>query len=152
MDTLSTRRSVYDRLGRNHPRIFKPPHPAKPQQPHKKLEKICKYWVSGNCVYGDAGCRYLHSWFDGKDFSRLEGHKKALTVIAFPSGSDKLYIGGRDGTLRVWDCNSGQCVKFFNLGDQIGCLIGLTIVVKAWNANNAETVFDGTGAARENHY
>ncbi|GAV64322.1 WD40 domain-containing protein, partial [Cephalotus follicularis] len=107
----------------------------------------------GNCVYGDAGCRYLHSWFDGKDFSmlaRLEGHKKALTGITFPSGSDKLYNGGKDGKLRIWDCNSGQCVKFFNLGDQIGCLIsegswvfmGLPNVVKAWNASNTEAVFE----------
>ncbi|GMP43177.1 hypothetical protein CsSME_00012642 [Camellia sinensis var. sinensis] len=87
---------------------------------------------------------HLHSWFSGNGFSllaNLEGHNKAVTGIALPSGSDKLYSGGKDKTLRVWDCNSGQCVGVVDLLAEIGSVIsegpwvfvGLPNTVKAWN-------------------
>ncbi|KAJ0438638.1 putative transcription factor WD40-like family [Helianthus annuus] len=31
-----------------------------------------------------------------------------VSGIALPVGSDKLYTGSRDDTVRVWDCQSGQ--------------------------------------------
>lgn len=31
-----------------------------------------------------------------------------MSGIALPSGSDKLYTGSKDETVRVWDCQSGQ--------------------------------------------
>jgi WD40 repeat protein len=31
-----------------------------------------------------------------------------ISGIALPSGSDKLYTGSKDETVRVWDCQSGQ--------------------------------------------
>lgn len=46
----------------------------------KKTEKICNYWVQGNCSYGDR-CRYLHSWTTGDCFSmltQLEGHQEVM--------------------------------------------------------------------------
>lgn len=46
----------------------------------KKTEKLCNYWVQGNCSYGDK-CRYLHSWSTGDCFSLLtllEGHEKVI--------------------------------------------------------------------------
>ncbi|KAK9273123.1 hypothetical protein L1049_017930 [Liquidambar formosana] len=106
-------------------------------------ERVCQYWVLDNCVQGDR-CQYLHSWFSGDGFSRLaqlEGHKKAVTGIALPSGSDKLYSGSSDGTVHVWDCNTGQCAGVVNLGGEIGSLIsegpwlfvGMPNVIKAWN-------------------
>lgn len=33
---------------------------------------------------------------------------QAVSGIAFPSGSDKLYSGSEDEAVRVWDCQSGQ--------------------------------------------
>lgn len=33
-----------------------------------------------------------------------------VTGIALPSGSDKLYTGSKDESVRVWDCQSGQVV------------------------------------------
>ena len=33
-----------------------------------------------------------------------------VSGIALPSGSDKLYTGSKDETVRIWDCQSGQVV------------------------------------------
>jgi WD40 repeat protein len=53
----------------------------------------------------------LHCWSKGESFAlltQLDGHEKLVSGIALPSGSDKLYTGSKDETLRVWDCASGQ--------------------------------------------
>ncbi|XP_057951945.1 zinc finger CCCH domain-containing protein 63-like [Malania oleifera] len=111
--------------------------------PQKTQQAICQCWVLGNCVHGDK-CKNLHSWFAGEGFTmlaKLEGHKKAVTGIALPSGSDELYSGSKDGTVRVWDCHTGQCASIIDLGGEIGSLIsegpwlfiGLPNAVKAWN-------------------
>ncbi|KAF5749836.1 zinc finger CCCH domain-containing protein 48-like [Tripterygium wilfordii] len=111
------------------------------------MGRICKDWVSGNCMRGDQ-CNYLHSWSCGDAFSmmaKLGGHTKSVTGITLPSGSDKLFSSGKDGTARIWDCHTGQCVHSMNLGDEIGSLIsegswvfvGLPNVVKAWNVQTS---------------
>ncbi|CAK9136826.1 unnamed protein product [Ilex paraguariensis] len=110
----------------------------------RKMEKVCIYWLQGSCSFGDK-CRYLHSWCTGDCLSlltQLEGHQKVVSGIAMPSGSDKLYTGSKDETVRVWDCQSGQCAGVINLGGEVGCVlsegpwvfVGLPHVVKAWNA------------------
>ena len=37
-------------------------------------------------------------------------NEQAVSAIAFPSGSDKLYTGSTDETARIWDCQSGKVV------------------------------------------
>ncbi|XP_031382859.1 zinc finger CCCH domain-containing protein 48 [Punica granatum] len=120
----------------------------------RKAEKVCNFWVQGHCNFGDR-CRYLHSWSVGDSFSllsQLEGHQKVVTGIAFPSGSDKLYTGGKDESVRMWDCQSGQCILVVNLGAEVGCMIsegpwifvGLPNLVKAWNTQtSAELSLNG---------
>ncbi|KAF5732322.1 zinc finger CCCH domain-containing protein 48 [Tripterygium wilfordii] len=109
----------------------------------RKTEKFCTYWAQGSCNYGDR-CRFVHSWSVSESVSlltQLEGHGKVVNGIALPSGSDKLYTGSKDETLRVWDCQSGQCVNVYNLGNEVGCMIsegpwifvGLPHAVKAWD-------------------
>ncbi|XP_059667024.1 zinc finger CCCH domain-containing protein 48-like [Cornus florida] len=113
----------------------------------KKTEKLCNYWVQGSCNFGDK-CRFLHPWSTGDCLSlltQLEGHQKVVSGITLPSGSDKLYTGSKDETVRVWDCQSGQCTSVINLGSEIGCMlsegpwifVGLPNVVKAWNTQTA---------------
>lgn len=34
--------------------------------------------------------------------------EQVVSGITLPSGSDKLYSGSKDETVRVWDCASGQ--------------------------------------------
>ncbi|KAH7557561.1 hypothetical protein JRO89_XS11G0181000 [Xanthoceras sorbifolium] len=109
----------------------------------RKTDKVCSYWIQGNCVYGDK-CKFLHCWSLGDGFrllTQLEGHQTVVSGIALPSGSDKLYTGSKDETVRVWDCASGQCMGVINLGGEVGCMInegpwifvGIPNVVKAWN-------------------
>ncbi|KAL4288834.1 hypothetical protein HN51_057068 [Arachis hypogaea] len=109
----------------------------------RKADKVCNYWVQGNCGYGER-CKFIHSWSCGDGFSlltQLEGHTKVVSGIALPSGSDKLYTASIDETLRVWDCQSGQCTAEINVGGEVGCMInegpwifvGIPNCVKAWN-------------------
>lgn len=109
----------------------------------KSNERICREWEQGSCSYGDR-CRFLHQWSTGDLFTLLaplEGHQQVVTGITLPPGSDKLYSGSQDETVRVWDCQSGQLAGVVNVGGAVGCMlsegpwvfVGLTNFVKAWN-------------------
>lgn len=117
----------------------------------KTLSKLCKHWVTDNCVHGDK-CKDIHSWFCGSGFTmltKLEGHTKNITGISLPSGSDKLYSVSKDRTLRIWDCNSGQCAGAVDLHGEVGCLIsegpwlfaGLPNAIKGWNLQAQTELF-----------
>ncbi|KFK33055.1 hypothetical protein AALP_AA6G324200 [Arabis alpina] len=114
----------------------------------KAQDCVCKFWKAGNCKKGEQ-CPFLHSWccFPGMAMvAALEGHKKELKGIALPQGSDKLYSASIDGTLCIWDCNSGQCVHTVNLQAEAGSLIsegpwvflGLPNAVKAFNVQTSK--------------
>ncbi|KAL5718479.1 Zinc finger CCCH domain-containing protein 48 [Ranunculus cassubicifolius] len=109
----------------------------------KVQDRLCNFWIDGKCAYGDK-CKFLHQWFISDSFTmltQLPGHEKVINAIAFPLGSDKLYTGSKDETVRVWDCASGQCAGVVKLDGEIGCMlsegpwifVGLPNVVKAWN-------------------
>ncbi|PKI69331.1 hypothetical protein CRG98_010265 [Punica granatum] len=117
----------------------------------KRKERLCRHWASGNCVKGDK-CLYQHSWSCGHSFgllAKLEGHKKGIAGIGFPSGSDKLSTGSKDETVKIWDCHTGQCSDTVSVGSEVGSLIsegpwvfvGLQSAVKAWNLECC-TAFD----------
>ncbi|RZC59611.1 hypothetical protein C5167_006914 [Papaver somniferum] len=108
---------------------------------------ICKYWMDNECSFGES-CKFLHPWFAGDDFTmlaQLAGHEKEKVIsgIALPTGTNKLklYSGSKDGTVRVWDCQTGHCSAVINLGSEVGCVIsegpwvfvGIKNCVKAWN-------------------
>uniref|UniRef100_A0A7N0SVE5 C3H1-type domain-containing protein n=2 Tax=Kalanchoe fedtschenkoi TaxID=63787 RepID=A0A7N0SVE5_KALFE len=112
----------------------------------QNVDRVCRQWILGNCEDA-AKCIFLHSWFSGDGFTRmalLEGHEKAVTGIALPSGSEKLYTGSSDGTLRCWNRHTGQCTDVANLGAEIGSLFseGPWLIVGIPNfihAKNIET-------------
>ncbi|XP_016182964.1 zinc finger CCCH domain-containing protein 48 [Arachis ipaensis] len=124
------------------------------KSPMEKSRSICKYWMTDNCVHGDL-CQNLHSWFYGDGFTtlaKLHEHKKVVTGIALPAGSDKLYSGSTDGTVRAWDCNTGHCVNMIHLNSEVTSLIsegpwifaGVKNAVKAWNIQTgADVTLDG---------
>ncbi|KAI7755296.1 hypothetical protein M8C21_007096 [Ambrosia artemisiifolia] len=96
-------------------------------------------------------CHHLNSWFGDKGLSmiaQLEGHSKDVTGIVLPSGSNNLYCGSKDKSLRVWDCNSGQCVDVINFDEECGALVeegswifaGLKDMIKAWNRETQTAV------------
>ncbi|KAF8034119.1 hypothetical protein BT93_C0407 [Corymbia citriodora subsp. variegata] len=134
--------------------------PSKDKNPQKPREKVCRYWILGNCVKGDA-CPFLHLWFHGVDFAmlaKLEAHKKGISGIAIPSGSTKLFSGSKDGTVRIWDCHTGLCDQVINLGGEVGCFtcegpwvfVGLPNIVKAWNIQNGAS-YDISGPVGQVH-
>ncbi|XP_078182213.1 zinc finger CCCH domain-containing protein 17-like isoform X2 [Carex rostrata] len=87
-------------------------------------DKPCKHLLSGSCPYNDR-FRCSHSGFIGGEFylmTTLKGHQQAISAIA-PSGSDKLFSGSKDGTVKMWDCHTGQCVTTFGMGGEVGCMI-----------------------------
>ncbi|KAF5766477.1 putative transcription factor C3H family [Helianthus annuus] len=105
-----------------------------------------------NGVKGESVKRHnLHSWFGDKGLSVLawlEGHSKDVIGIVFPSGPNNLYCGSKDKSLRVWDCNSGQCVDVINFDEECGTLVeegpwifaGLRDMIKAWNRETQNVV------------
>ncbi|PKA53982.1 Zinc finger CCCH domain-containing protein 17 [Apostasia shenzhenica] len=117
-------------------------------RPQRKVpDKVCNYFIGGSCSYGD-NCRFLHSWFISDSLSLLtplQGHQKVVTGIALSAGSDKLYTGSKDESVRVWDCQTGQCVGVINLGGEVGCMIGegpwifvgVPNAIKAWNTQTS---------------
>eukprot|EP00250_Pteridium_aquilinum_P009336 c18604_g1_i1 orf=778-2208(-) len=115
----------------------------------KPRDKLCNFFLRGNCNKGDQ-CNFMHSFTNSEDITfmtQLSGHEKAVRAIALPAGSNKLYTGGQDETIRIWDCDSGQCANVVPMGGDVGCLlaesgwlfVGLPNEVKALNLQtNAE--------------
>ncbi|KAK9155054.1 hypothetical protein Sjap_002534 [Stephania japonica] len=78
--------------------------------PQKIQDKCSENWMLGKCSYGD-NCRYQHRWSIGAGFSEvieLSGHDKDVSAIVLPLASDKLFSRSKDGTLCIWDCNTGK--------------------------------------------
>ncbi|KAJ0112218.1 hypothetical protein Patl1_00345 [Pistacia atlantica] len=96
----------------------------------KTPPKVCQHWLSGNCVKGD-NCQFIHSWFCGNGISmlaKLDGHKKAISGIALPLGSDKLYSGSRDGIacpmlLRHGTLSHRLNLALMNQSGQVYCMV-----------------------------
>ncbi|KAI3751746.1 hypothetical protein L2E82_22837 [Cichorium intybus] len=98
----------------------------------------------------------LHPGFYGNGLSmltRLEGHTKAITGIALPSGSNKLFCGSKDKSLRcrvVVDIDD-ECGTLVNEGPWI--FVGLRDMIKAWNLNTQhEFIIRGSGGQVNANY
>ncbi|CAL4884662.1 unnamed protein product [Urochloa decumbens] len=130
--------------GRGHNRWGRGPGGASAAVTHRPPDRPCKYFLAGECSYGDR-CRYPHSYCISDSITMLtllKGHDKSVTGIALPTGwSDKLYSGSKDGTVRMWDCQTGQCAGVIPMGREVGCMInegpwlfiGIPDGVKVWN-------------------
>ncbi|CAI5518083.1 unnamed protein product [Closterium sp. Naga37s-1] len=103
--------------------------------------KACKFWLGGSC--NRHNCTFLHAHTTAADvemMTELTGHEKVVRAIALPESSSQLYTGSQDGTIRVWDCTTGQCVSAASMGGDVGALItnsgwlfvGLPNLVKTW--------------------
>lgn len=65
----------------SHRKLSKSEGAAGSEDIKKIQQKLCKFWVTDNCVQGDK-CKDLHSWFSGDGFSllaKLGGHNKVVT-------------------------------------------------------------------------
>ena len=48
---------------------------------------------------------------DGSPSRKLEGHHQGVNAVAFAANHDRLYSAGVDGTLRLWDVESGREIR-----------------------------------------
>lgn len=81
----------------------------------------------------------LTSLETGSKMQRLSGHNGEVTVVAFHPSGNPLLTAGRDETVRVWDVNSGRCLRSFTAQKApVNCaafaLDGRAIVMSGWNS------------------
>ncbi|QCD94183.1 hypothetical protein DEO72_LG5g2263 [Vigna unguiculata] len=77
---------------------------------------------------------------------------KVITGITLLAGTNKLNSGSTNGTIRIWDCHTGQSLKVINFGTEVNSLIsegpwifvGLKNAIKALNTKtNLQYTLDG---------
>ncbi|BAF10864.1 zinc finger CCCH domain-containing protein 48 [Oryza sativa Japonica Group] len=89
------------------------------------------------------------AWCVGDGFcgvARLKGHAKAVTGFALPEGSDKLFSGSLDSTVRAWDCSTGQCVRVEEMQEgEVHKLIAMGPWVLAGVRGAVKAIHTGTG-------
>ncbi|GAB4819435.1 hypothetical protein N2152v2_006481 [Parachlorella kessleri] len=55
--------------------------------------------------------------------AELEGHTKKVTALAVDVATVQLFTGSQDGTMRVWSCESGQCIHTDDVGGQVNSML-----------------------------
>jgi len=53
----------------------------------------------------------------------LPGHSKAVTAVAFDEGSGLLFTASKDGTVRLWSADSGECQSTVKIGGEVDILL-----------------------------
>eukprot|EP00803_Ostreobium_quekettii_P010945 evm.model.scf_1833EXC.4 EVM.evm.TU.scf_1833EXC.4 scf_1833EXC:27652-31653(+) len=53
----------------------------------------------------------------------LPGHAKAVTAVAFDEGSGRLFTASKDGTVRLWSADSGECQSTVKIGGEVDVLL-----------------------------
>ncbi|CAM6047130.1 unnamed protein product [Sphagnum compactum] len=64
------------------------------------------------CLFAAAGdgCAYAWDMETGKNTMVFQGHSDYLHCIASRPSHNQIITGSEDGTARIWDCRSGECV------------------------------------------
>ncbi|XP_076266144.1 WD repeat-containing protein on Y chromosome-like [Rhynchophorus ferrugineus] len=104
---------------------------------------------------------YIIVWnpWDGRRLMVIkEGHTRMLhgeimnveiTAATFDPGYQRLLTGAHDGTLKIWNFNTGTCVRNMNIETwcEVQCVIWVKNRIMAMGWNKRVTEFADTGAA-----
>jgi WD40 repeat protein len=67
----------------------------------------------------------------GKNIATLQGHTSSIRSVAFDPEGRMLVSSSEDGTIRLWDSSTGECLKILTIdrpyeGMNISGVTGLT--------------------------
>ena len=66
----------------------------------------------------------LHSTVTGEIAGALEGHDADVTAVALnPAQNGQVYSASKDGTLRLWDYFSSECVKVLTIRETVRSMV-----------------------------
>lgn len=94
---------------------------------------------------------------DVEFLSDLKGHKKKITCMCLDQDRGQLLTGSHDQTVRVWNCQTGECEATTQVGGEVDSMLmqgGFLFVgvkttqgqgqIKVWNMSNMQhTVLEG---------
>lgn len=85
--------------------------------------------------------------------SDLKGHRKKVTCMCLDPGSGQLFTGSHDQTVRVWNCQSGECQSTVQVGGEVDSIlieggflfVGLKTVraqgqIRIWNMSTMQDI------------
>ncbi|KAL5728712.1 hypothetical protein ACHQM5_001762 [Ranunculus cassubicifolius] len=67
----------------------------------------------GGSIFSAAGDSYAYCWDveTSKIKMVFKGHSDYLHCVVARNSSNQIITGSEDGTLRIWDCKSGKCIR-----------------------------------------
>ncbi|XP_034217292.1 autophagy-related protein 16 isoform X1 [Prunus dulcis] len=90
------------------------------------LEKLARQQVDGVVRQSEEGAEYfVESTIPSACKSRIHAHEGGCASILFEYNSGKLITGGQDGSIKMWDTNTGQLNH--TLHGCIGSVLDITI-------------------------
>ncbi|KAI8084345.1 WD40-repeat-containing domain protein, partial [Gilbertella persicaria] len=93
---------------------------------HKhQLETFCWSYRDGDVLLATAGgdgLVHIISLANSEEIMALQGHKKTIYDLqSHPHNDNMILSTSKDGTMRLWDIHSGQCLVVFEADATVAC-------------------------------
>ncbi|KAI9486335.1 MAG: WD40-repeat-containing domain protein [Benjaminiella poitrasii] len=90
-----------------------------------ELETFCWLYKEGDALLATAGADgsiHVLSLAHSGEIMQLEGHTKLIYDLqSHPQNDDIILSTSKDGTIRLWDVNSGKCLVIFEVDATVSC-------------------------------
>jgi len=90
-------------------------------QGHERALTQIKYNRDGDIIFSTAKDQHICAWFahNGERLGTYHGHQGALWTVDVDPTSTLLASGAADNTVRLWDIQSGKCLKVWNFNTAV---------------------------------